>query len=55
MRPPAPLPYPLLIRAAGVGLLLLVLAGIAVAFADTHPDALPPAVYDGRAPARRIT
>ena len=30
MRPPAPLPYPLLIRAAGVGLLLLVLAAVLV-------------------------
>lgn len=55
MRPPAPLPHPLLIRAAGVGLLLLVLAGLAVAFADTHPEASAPAVYDGRAPVRRIT
>lgn len=54
MRPPVLLPHPGLVRAAGFGLLLLILAGIAVAFADQNPPDAPPAVYDGRAPVRRI-
>lgn len=54
MHPPAPLPHPGLVRAAGFGLLLLILAGLVVAFADQNPPDAPPAGYHGRAPVRRI-